>query len=301
MNRLEAMRTLLNVVDAGSLSAASRKLRTPLATISRRIADLERHLGAQLLLRSNRRLELTDAGGAYVAACRDILASVDDAERAASGEYLAPRGEITIGAPIVFGRIHLLPVVLEFLEAFPEIDARLTLSDRNAHFLDDHIDLALRIGELPDSALKATRLGAVRRVLCASPAYLQGAGAPTTPKDLARHACISFESMGGAAEWIFRQGKQTIAAPIRSRLIVNTAEAAIDAAIAGLGITRVLSYQVEPALRRGALVTLLETFETAPLPVSLVYPAQAAMPQKLRAFLDFATERLREKLAQPAT
>lgn len=299
MNRLEAMTTLLAVVDAGSLSAASRRMRAPLATISRRISDLEKHLGAQLLLRSNRRLELTDAGRAYVAACRDILASVDHAERAVAGEYLAPRGEIAISAPIVFGRIHLLPVLLEFLKVFPEIDARLTLSDRNAHFLDDQIDVALRIGELPDSALKATRIGAVRRVLCASPAYLQEAGAPAAPKDLASHACISFESMGGAAEWIFRQGKQTIAAPIRSRLVVNTAEAAIDAAMSGLGITRVLSYQVEDALRRGALVTILEAFETAPLPVSLIYPAQGAMPQKLRAFLDFASERLRERFAQP--
>ena len=300
MNRLDAMATLLEVVDAGSLSAASRKLRAPLATVSRRISDLEKHLGAQLLLRSNRRLELTDAGRAYVAACRDIIASVESAERAASGEYLAPRGEIAISAPIVFGRIHLLPVLLDFLQAFPEIDARLTLSDRNAHFLDDHLDVALRIGELPDSALKATRIGAVRRVLCASPAYLKKAGAPLAPKDLARHACISFESMGGAAEWIFRQGKQTIAAPIRSRLTVNTAEAAIDAAIAGLGVTRVLSYQVEDALRRGALQTILDAYETAPLPVSLIYPGQGAMPQKLRAFLDFVSDKLREKLAQPA-
>lgn len=300
MDRLESMSAFVEVVETGSFSAASRKLRTPLATISRRVSDLEKHLGAQLLLRSSRRLELTDAGRAYIASCRQILEALAQAERAASGEYLAPRGEIAISAPIVFGRIHLLPVLTDFLQAFPEIDARLTLSDRNAHFLDDHLDVALRIGELPDSALKATRIGAVRRVLCASPAYLQAAGMPVAPRDLARHACISFESMGGATEWIFRQGKQTIATPIRSRLVVNTAEAAIDAAIAGLGVTRVLSYQVADALRRGALVTILEAFETAPLPVSLIYPAQGAMPQKLRAFLDFTSERLREKLAQPS-
>ncbi len=300
MDRLESMSAFVEVVDTGSFSAASRKLRTPLATISRRVSDLEKHLGAQLLLRTSRRLEMTDAGRAYIAACRLILETLTQAERAASGEYLAPRGEIAIAAPIVFGRIHLLPVLTDFLKAFPEIDARLTLSDRNAHFLDDHLDVALRIGDLPNSALKATRIGAVRRVLCASPAYLQAAGMPAAPKDLARHACISFDSMGGATEWIFRQGKQVIAAPIRSRLTVNTAEAAIDAAIAGLGVTRVLSYQVEDALQRGALQTILEPFETAPLPVSLIYPAQGAMPQKLRAFLDFASDRLRERLAQPA-
>ena len=300
MNRLEAMTTLLAVVDAGSLSAAARKLRTPLATISRRISDLEKHLGAQLLMRSNRPLELTDPGRAYVAACREIVAAVNHAERAAIGEYLSPRGEIAISAPIVFGRIHLLPILFEFLKVFPDIDARLTLSDRNAHFLDDQIDVALRIGALPDSAAKATRIGLVRRVLCASPAYLREAGVPEDPRDLVRHAGITFESMGAANEWIFQQGKQTIAAPIRSRLIVNTAEAAIDAAVSGLGVTRVLSYQIEGTLRRGALNTILESFEPAPLPVSLVYPAQGAMPQKLRAFLDFASERLRARIAQPS-
>lgn len=299
MDRLEAMSTLLDVVDAGSLSAAARKLRTPLATISRRLSDLEKHLGARLLLRSNRRLELTDAGRSYIAACREILSSVDQAERAASGEYLAPRGEIAISAPIVFGRMHLLPALVEFLAAFPEINARLTLNDRFAHFIDDQIDVALRIGDLPDSTLKITRLGSVRRVVCASPTYLENKGEPRTPQDLQAHACITFEGVSGATEWSFRSGKQTIAVPVRSRLVVNTAEAAIDAALAGLGVTRVLSYQVEDALRRGGLRTILTAFEPAPLPVSLIYPAQGAMPQKLRAFLDFAADRLRHRLAQP--
>lgn len=299
MDRLEAMSTLLDVVDAGSLSAAARKLRTPLATISRRLSDLEKHLGARLLLRSNRRLELTDAGRSYIAACREILSSVDQAERAASGEYLAPRGEIAISAPIVFGRKHLLPALVEFLAAFPEINARLTLNDRFAHFIDDQIDVALRIGDLPDSTLKITRLGSVRRVVCASPTYLENKGEPRTPRDLQAHACITFEGVSGATEWSFRSGKQTIAVPVRSRLVVNTAEAAIDAALAGLGVTRVLSYQVEDALRRGGLRTILTAFEPAPLPVSLIYPAQGAMPQKLRAFLDFAADRLRHRLAQP--
>ncbi len=299
MNRLEAMSTLIGVVDAGSLSAAARKMRAPLATISRRLSDLEKHLGARLLIRSNRRLELTDAGRSYVAACRGILASVDEAERAAAGEYLAPRGEIAIAAPIVFGRIHMLPVLVAFLADYPDIDARLILNDRFAHFIDDHIDVALRIGELPDSALKATRVGAVRRTLCASPAYLERRGEPKTPQDLSAHACITFEGTGGASEWSFRSGRQTIAAQVRSRLVVNTAEAAIDAAVSGLGVTRVLSYQIEDAVRRGGLLTLLRDFEPPPAPVSLVYPAEGAMPQKLRAFLDFAGPRLRDRLAQP--
>ncbi|MFT4096768.1 MAG: LysR family transcriptional regulator [Rhodoblastus sp.] len=300
MNRLEAMTTLLAVVDAGSLSAASRKLRTPLATVSRRISDLEKVLGARLLLRSNRRLELTDAGAGYVAACRTILDQLDHAERAASGEYLAPRGAIAISAPIVFGRLHLLPVLVDFLAAYPDIDASLALSDRMAHFIDDQVDAALRIGELPDSTLRAARVGSVRRVICASPGYLaRSERRLETPEDLGAHACITFDSIAGASEWVLRKGKQSVAIAIRSRLVVNTAEAAIDAAIAGLGVTRVLSYQVERAVERGELEIVLEACEPAPMPVSLVYPAQGAMPQKLRAFLDFTIDRLREKLAQP--
>lgn len=168
MNRLEAMSTLLAAVDAGSLSAASRKLGVPLATVSRRVSDLEAVLRTKLLVRTSRRLELTDAGRSYVAACRDILTAVDQAERTATGEYTAPRGEIVITAPIVFGRLHVLPVIVEFLEMYPEIAVRLALTDRVTHFVEDHVDVAFRIGSLADSSLIATRLGTVRRVVCVS-------------------------------------------------------------------------------------------------------------------------------------
>lgn len=297
MNRLEAMSTLLAAVDAGSLSAASRKMRVPLATVSRRVSDLEQHLRARMLVRTSRRLELTDAGRAYVHAAREILSSVDAAERAAAGEYAAPRGTIALTAPIVFGRLHVLPVVTAFLNAHEEINVRLILTDRVTNFVEDQVDVALRIGALPDSGLVASRLGGVRRVVCASPAYLSAhAPAPKHPGDLKGHDCITFEGLASPAQWSFGKGKARVSVPVRSRLVVTTAEAAIDAAAAGLGITRVLSYQIESALRERKLATILTDFEPEPLPVSLVYPGQGALALKTRTFIDFAADRLRQRL-----
>jgi DNA-binding transcriptional LysR family regulator len=298
MNRLEAMSTLLAAVDAGNLSAASRKLGVPLATVSRRVSDLEAVLRTKLLVRTSRRLELTDAGRSYVAACRDILAAVEQAERTAAGEYAAPRGEMVVTAPIVFGRLHMLPVIVEFLTIYPDIDVRLVLTDRVTNFIEDHVDVALRIGSLPDSSLIATRLGSVRRVVCASPDYLKRRRpGPSRPGDLEGHACITFEGLMSPTVWKFGRGKAEMSVAIRSRLVVNTAEAAIDAAVAGLGVTRVLSYQVAEALRARTLKILLAEFEPEPSPVSLVYAGQGLLPIKTRAFIDFATERLRRTLA----
>lgn len=291
------MSTFLAAIDAGSLSAASRKLGLPLATVSRRVSDLEAHLRTTLLVRTSRRLELTDAGRSYAAACRDILGAVDQAERAASGEYMAPMGHILITAPIVFGRLHVLPVVAAFLKTYPEISTRLVLTDRLADFVEDRVDVAVRIGPLPDSSLIARRIGNVRRVLCASPAYLAAHGPPPQrPQDLEAHACIAFESLTSPAVWTFGTPGSQLSVAIRPRLTVNTAEAAIDAAIAGLGVTQLLSYQVEAALRAGTLTLVLDDLGTAPSPVNLVYSGQGLLPIKTRTFVDFATERLRRTL-----
>jgi len=296
MDRLDAMSVLLTVVEAGSLSAGARRLGTPLATVSRKVSDLEAHLKTRLLNRSSRRITLTDAGQSYLAACRRILEEVGEAERAAAGEYSAPRGDLAITAPVVFGRLHVLPVVIEFLRAYPDIDIRMGLADRMINILEDPVDLAVRIGHLPDSSLMARRVGSIRRVFCASPAYLAMRGTPKEPADLATHDCITFEGMTAPQAWTFPAGKAETTVAIRSRLVVNTAEAAIDAAKAGIGITRVLSYQVAGALRDGAVVLALQDFEPAPLPVNLVHVGQRLLPQKLRAFLDFATPRLRAAL-----
>ncbi|ANK90826.1 MULTISPECIES: LysR family transcriptional regulator [Rhizobium] len=295
MDRLEAMTVLLTVVEQGSLSAASRHLHSPLATVSRKVSELEAHLGARLLQRSNRKITLTEAGRAYVEAAREILDRVEEAERTAAGEYSAPKGELTMTAPIVFGRLHVLPVAVDFLKAYPDINLRLMLGDRLANLVEDHIDLALRIGNLADSNLIATRLGAIRRTVYASPDYV-AQSAIRHPSDLSAHDCITFEGMASTRSWTFVEGKRDLVVPIRSRLAVNTAEAAVDAAVAGLGITRVLSYQAARAEKAGLLVPLLADFEPQPAPVHLVYPSQGLVPLKLRALIDFATPRLRATL-----
>ena len=297
MDRLEAMSALLAAVEAGSLSGASRKLGMPLATLSRKVSELETHLRTRLVTRTSRKLILTDAGRSYVAACKRILDDVREAERAAAGEYSAPRGELIITAPIVFGRLHVLPVVIEFLNTYPEIDVRLTLADRVVNLQEDHVDLAVRIGELPDSSLVAMRVGSIGRVVCGSPAYFAERGTPKRPNELSKHDCITFNGLTSPEAWIFPSGKGNISVAVHSRLIVNTAEAAIDAAITGLGITRVLSYQVADAVRTGALLLALREFEPPPVPVSLVHAGQGRLALKLRAILDFAAPRLKARLS----
>lgn len=288
MDQLESLRACVAAAEAGSLSAAARELAVPLPTLSRKVAELEAHLGVPLFVRTSRRLAITEAGEAYVASARRVLEQLAEADRAARGEFAEPRGELAIAAPLVFGRLHVLPIVTELLGANPQITARLVLSDRLASFADDHLDVAVRIGELADSALVAQRVGTVRRVVCASPGYLAAHGRPRRPEELARHACISFRD---DREWVF----PTARIAIRPRLAVTTAEAAIDAAAAGVGIARVLSYQV----RDHALERLLVRHEPPPVPVHLVR-TPAPVPRKLRAFLDLAQVRLKASLAAKA-
>ncbi|HET9988281.1 MAG TPA: LysR substrate-binding domain-containing protein [Kofleriaceae bacterium] len=284
MNQLDSLRAAVAAADAGSLSAAARSLSVPLATLSRKVAELEAHLGTALFVRTSRALQITEAGQGYLAVARRVLDELASADRGARGEYDRPRGELAIAAPIVFGRLHVLPIVGELLRTYPEITVRLVLSDRYANLIDDHFDVAVRIGELVDSALVATRVGAVRRVLCASPAYLAEHGRPRRPADLARHDCIA--TTDGA--WQFA----STSVAIRPRLFVSTAEAAIDAARAGLGIARVLSYQ----LNDPSLVRVLGSHEPPALPVHLVR-SNALVPRKLRVFLDLATTQLRAALS----
>ncbi len=296
MDRLDAMAVLPAVVEGGSLSAASRRLKTPLPTVSRRISELERHLKTRLLNRSARQITLTDAGKSYVEACRVIVEQVDEAERTAMGEYAIPRGSLKITAPVVFGRIHLLPVALEFLKAYPEIDLRLVQSDHVLNLLEDRIDVAVRIGELTDSSLLATRVGATRRVVCASPAYLAARGKPQKPEDLKMHDCISLENLSTANAWRFVTGKGERTVPVRSRLFATTAESAIDAAIAGAGIPRVLSYMVDRARRAGTLEFVLEEFEPPAWPIHIVHSGQGSAPAKLRAFIDWVAPLLKARI-----
>lgn len=297
MDRLEAMQILIAVVETGSFTAAGKRLGVPLPTVSRKLAELENHLGARLLTRSTRRLDLTEAGMDYVTACRRIFEQISDAERNAAGEYVSPKGELVLTAPLLFGRLHLVPIIAAFLGIYPDIDVRLALSDRDARLLDDHIDVAVRIGPLHDSSMVATRVGAVRWVVCGSPQYFAAHGIPKHPSDLSSLRCVTFDFLSQPAGWMFGRGKAVITVPVRSRFSVNTAEAAIDAAIAGAGVTRVLSYQAAKAMRDGTLQTILEPFEPEPLPVSILHPAQSLMPRKTRSFIDFAVPVLRTNLS----
>lgn len=298
MNRLDSMAILVAVVDSGSLSAAARHLGMPLATVSRKIGELESHLNTRLLHRTTRQLSLTEAGSSYVAACRRILEEVDEAERLAIGEHASPKGKLVVTASVAFGRLHVIPVIAAFLVEYPEIGIDFVLTDRVVHLLDEHTDVAIRIGELPDSTLVGIRVGSIRRVICASPAYLAAHGVPTKPGDLVEHECISFEVLASRRAWLFGSGKSTLSVPVHSRLAINTAEAAIAAAKLGVGLINVLAYQVADALTEGALRVVLEEFEPPPLPINLLHGGQAPIPLKLRAFLDFAIPRLRARIPE---
>lgn len=296
MDRLEAMRVFIAVADAGSLSAAGRRLGMPLTTVSRKVLALEEQVGVRLIARTTRHLALTEPGRRYLETCRRVVADIDEAEQDLLGAHSALRGELALTAPVVFGRLHVLPVVIAFMRAFPEVDVRLLLLDRNVDLIEEGQDVAVRIGELSDSSLIATRVGTVRQIVCASPAYLEARGVPQAPKDLAQHDCISFTVLGQPDRWSFAGGRRERRVRVRSRLVVNTAEAAVDAAVAGLGITRVVSYQAARPLAEGALRLLLEDFAPPAVPVSLLHREARLPPARVRRFVTFTASRLREAL-----
>jgi DNA-binding transcriptional LysR family regulator len=297
MDRLEAMSIIVAVTETGSFSVASRRLKKPVATVSRMVAELEARLKAQLFQRSSRQMALTDAGRSYIEACKRIIEQVDDAEREVSGEYRIPKGDLAITSPWGLGHMHLMPIAVEFMNAYPEIALRLVLTDRIVDTVEENIDISIRIGNLADSNLIATKVGSVRFVLCASPLYLAEHGHPSEPAELAAHDCISIDSVAPQRSWKFIKDGREIVAPIRSRLTVSDSEAAIDAAIASAGITRVMSYKMEAARRAGQLVLMLEEFEQEPWPVHIVYAERKPVPLKLRAFLNWMTPRLKARLA----
>lgn len=291
-DRLKTMAMLVKAVDEGSISSGAKALGMPVATVSRRISELEAELNAELVLRSPRGLALTDTGVAYVSACRRILEEVEEIERSAAGEFSEPKGTLTLTAPVVFGRMHVMPVVTEFLQCYPDINVRLQLVDRPISLSEEHIDMAVRIGPLPDSALIARKVGEVRRIVCASRSYLETHGRPKAPSDLEGAPCIIFDQFLADQTWDFETGEKTLRIPVKARLCVNTAEGALDAAEAGLGFTRVLSYQAAPGIEAGRLEAVLQSWETKPLPVQFVYEQRALVPEKLRAFIEFAAPRI---------
>jgi DNA-binding transcriptional LysR family regulator len=256
------------------------------------MSELEAHLGAQLLVRTSRKLILTEAGEAFVAATRRLLDDLAEAERAASGEYRAPRGELLVTAPIMFGKLHVAPIIHAFLASYPDVTVRLVLSDQVIDFAEAHVDVAVRIGALSDSDLIARQVGQVSWVICASPDYLARRGEPAMPEALAGHDCIAFEGLQTYRTWRFGRSTALRSVGIRPRFSVNTADAAIDAAAAGLGIARIMSYQAATAMSQKRVTAILRGFATDSVPVHLIHQPHRAQPLKRRAFLDFVVPRL---------
>ena len=280
------MRIFVSVARLRSFSEAARRLQLSPSVVTRAIAQLEDELGLTLLLRTTRSLRLTERGELYLESCQRILEDIDSAERQVRGEDAAPRGTLKVAAPVVFGRLHVLPIVNRVLRDYRDVAVDLTLSDRNVHLVEEGVDVAVRIGELADSSLIAVRLGVVSRVVVASPAYLKGRGVPKSPAELAKHDIIAVEGLGATNEWRFHgSGKPSRLDP---RLIVNNIDAAIAAAEAGIGITRTLSYQVQASVTAGRLTPILQQFAPPPLPVNAIYPARRIASANIAAFVKTA-------------
>jgi DNA-binding transcriptional LysR family regulator len=293
------MEAFVTSVDRGSLSRAASSLGRSITAISRAISALEERLGARLLIRTTRTLKLTDAGERYLAVCRTVLAQLADAEQRAGSATPQPHGVLTVTAPAMFGAQHVRPVIDAYLATYPDVRVRLLLLDRVVNVVDEGIDAAVRIAHLPDSALVATSVGATRRVVCASPAYLARHGKPREPRALAEHRCISFTALTPSETWSFGPGPEGGRAKhvkVEPVLTVNTAESAIASALAGQGVTCALSYQVAGPLRAGTLAALLTAYEPDPLPVHIVSATRAVTSAKVRAFIDLATPALRAAL-----
>jgi DNA-binding transcriptional LysR family regulator len=296
VDRLDALRAFVLAVDRGSLAAVARSLGRSPASITRAIDSIEARLGTSLLARTTRSLKLTEAGERYLTVARRVLADLDEAEQSSSAALAEPQGLLTITAPIAFGALHLRPLVDDYLRAHANVRVRLLLLDRVVNLVEEGVDVALRIGQLPDSALLAVAMGTVRRVLVASPDYLARHGRPKRPADLARHRCIGVTGISPQDTWSFGNHRVRV----RPIATVNLAEAAIRSAEGGIGVTRALSYQVAQSLKQGSLVRLLTAYEPPPLPVQIVYPASSARTAKLRAFVELAAPRLRAILTAKA-
>jgi DNA-binding transcriptional LysR family regulator len=290
MDRLESMRVFVAVAEAQGFAPAARRLAMSPPAVTRAVAALEERIGTRLLHRTTRIVRLTEAGSRFLADCKRILGEIEDAEASAAGTHAEPRGQLAVTAPVMFGRMYVAPIVLDFLARHPRVTARMLFLDRVVDLIDEGLDVAVRIAHLPDSSLRAVRVGSVRRVVCASPEYLAARGTPRTPADLSQRDAIAFSLSTSPEDWSFASG-ETLSPP--TRLVVNSNDVAIAAAVAGRGVARVLSYQIAPELRAGKLQIVLAEFEPPPVPISGVYAEGRRAAAKVRAFVDFAVERLR--------
>jgi DNA-binding transcriptional LysR family regulator len=294
MARHHEMRVFQAVATDLSLAAAARRLRLSAPTVTRAIAALESRLGLALLERSTRGVNLTAAGARFANDCRRILREVDEAEASASGLHLQPRGQLNLAMPLLFGQQLLTPILLDYLNAYPEVRVCARYLDRPCNLHEEGVDVAVQVGELPDSSLFALRIGSVRRLVCASPAYLAVYGVPAVPGDLARHRLVHSSADARLPEWRFQQPDGMLTVAFRPRLSCATNQAAIAAACRDAGLIRCLSYQVQDLLEQGRMCPVLRDFEAPPLPVHIVYREGRRAAARVRSFVDFAVTRLRE-------
>jgi DNA-binding transcriptional LysR family regulator len=290
MDRIDAMQAFVAVADLQGFASAARKLALSPSAVTRLIAGLEDRLGARLLQRTTRKVALTDAGARYLERARRILADLEEAEDSVESERTRPGGRLVVSAPIGFGRLHVSPVVSAYLKRFPEVGADLRLSDRMINLVEDGVDLAVRIGHLPDSTLVARHVGEMRRIVVASTGYLKARGEPKRPEEIAAHDTIQFGAMTASPDWRFvEDGREVRISPV-PRFSSNSADAAIQYAEQDGGLTRVLFYQAAASLKAGRLKIVLAKYEQPPLPIHIVYPTSRLLSAKVRTFIDLVTE-----------
>jgi DNA-binding transcriptional LysR family regulator len=298
-DRLEAVVIFVAVAEQQSFAEAARQLNRSPASVTRGVAALEERLQTRLFNRTTRSVALTDAGARYLENCRRLLAVYDELEAVNFAERIEPRGWINVTAPVMFGRLHVLPLVRNFLDKYPKVDIRLLLLDRIVSLVDEGLDLGVRIGQLPDSSLRAVLVGQVRRVICAAPQYIARYGVPATPRALGNHCVVSCTTVTPIPDrWSFHGPSGVTSVAVTPRLVVNTTAAAVDAALDGFGLACILSYQAEPHTAAGLLQTVLVEYEPPPAPIHIVHPEGRHLPAKVRLFLDHAAGALRGKFGQ---
>jgi DNA-binding transcriptional LysR family regulator len=290
MDRIDAMQAFVAVADLRGFAPAARKLGVSPSGVTRLVAALEDHLGARLLQRTTRSVALTDVGARYLVRARRILADVEEAEGSTQDERTRPNGRLAVSAPVGFGRLHVSPVMSEYLTRFPEVSGELRLSDRTLNLVEEGVDLAVRIGHLPDSSLVARHVGEMRRIVVASNNYLKQRGEPTTPEAIASHETIQFGAISASPEWRFVRDDREVRVACTPRFSTNSADAAIQYAEQDGGLTRVLAYQAVAAIKAGRLRIVLAKFEQPALPIHIVYPTSRLLSSKVRTFIDLVTD-----------
>ncbi|MES2262511.1 MAG: LysR family transcriptional regulator [Pseudomonadota bacterium] len=301
MDRLHLMTVFIAVGEEQSFAGGARRLGMSPPAVTRAIAALEERLGVRLLERTTRHVRVTDAGQRYLDDARRILAEVDEADDAAAGSNAAPRGHLAVTAPVLFGRQYVMPGIVDYLQRYPGMEVNAVFVDRVTSLVEEGFDVGVRIGELPDSSMRAVNVGQVRRVVCASPAYLALHGAPATPDELGRHVIVASSGSSTPPEWRFTDGARQLALRVKPRLVVNSNDAAIEAVRRGFGLARLLSYQAAPWIAAGELQAVLAPFETPGLPINIVHRDSRQGSPRIRSFVDLMVERLRAErsLAAP--